>query len=402
MSFGMTDQGFKPKRLADILDSINTKLQNVTDPDTGEHPFVNETADGVLMQFASILAEELSICWEQAYVASTQFDPPNASGAALRGLVQINAINPSYGSATQIPMTLGGTAGVVIPAGSRISDIDGMEVYQTVASATIGNGGTVTVNAVCTENGPKEPAANTIIAIQTPIYGWSSATNGTATSIGTEPDTDADLHIKQERATSATSYRQADAIIAGLTNVPGVTFARLYVNNTVTTDARGIAGKTMAPVVVGGEDTAIADVLRLKAGSLDNFQGNLATPIVYTGDLGDTQTIDFYRPTQTPIYIALNITVTNSASYPDNAQDLIKQAIVDYAKYDQSGMAGFPPGADVVLSRLYTPINSVPGFKVNSLTIGKTAGTLSASDITIAWNELATFDADDITITVSV
>lgn len=402
MSFGMTDQGFKPKRLADILDSINTKLQNVTDPDTGEHPFVNETADGVLMQFASILAEELSICWEQAYVASTQFDPPNASGAALRGLVQINAINPSYGSATQIPMTLGGTAGVVIPAGSRISDIDGMEVYQTVASATIGNSGTVTVNAVCTENGPKEPAANTIIAIQTPIYGWSSATNGTATSVGTEPDTDADLHIKQERATSATSYRQVDAIIAGLTNVPGVTFARLYVNNTVTTDARGIAGKTMAPVVVGGEDTAIADVLRLKAGSLDNFQGNLATPIVYTGDLGDTQTIDFYRPTQTPIYIALNITVTNSASYPDNAQDLIKQAIVDYAKYDQSGMAGFPPGADVILSRLYTPINSVPGFKVNSLTIGKTAGTLSASDISIAWNELATFDADDITITVSV
>lgn len=401
MSFGMTNAGFKPKRLSDIMDSLTTKLQDVTDPATGEHPFINETADGVLMQITSIFAEELSICWEEAYLASTQFDPPNATGAALRGLVQINGINPSYGSSTQIPMTMQGTPGVVIPAGSRISNVDGNEVYQTSTSAIIGDNGDVTVNAVCTETGPKEPAANTIIAIQTPIYGWSSATNGVATSIGSDADTDTNLHIKQERATSATSYRQVDAIIAGIINVPGVTFARLYVNKTTSTDARGITGKTMAAVVVGGEDEAIANVIRLKAGSLDDFQGNLATPVSYTGELGDVQVIDFYRPTQTPIYIAMNITVTNSAAYPDNAQDLIKQAIVDYAQYDQSGMAGFPPGADVIISRLYTPINSVPGFKVNSLTIGKTAGSLSTSDIAIAWNELATFDSDNITITVS-
>ena len=401
MSFGMTDQGFKPKRLADIMDSITEKVRGISDPDTGEYPFVNETADGLLMQFASILAEELSICWEQAYIASTQFDPPNSTGSALRGLVQINGINPSYGSATQIPMTLGGTPGVVIPEGSRISNTDGSEIYQTTESATIANNGTVVVNATCTENGPNEPEAGTIIAIQTPIYGWSYATNGTATSVGTDPDTDTDLHIKQERATSATSYRQVDAIIGGLTNVPGVTFARLYVNSTVSTDARGIAGKTMAAVVVGGEDQAIANVLRLKAGSLDNFQGNLTNPISYTGPLGDVQVIDFYRPTEVPVWVEVTIAVTNSASFPDNAEEQIKQAIVDYAKYDQSGLAGFPPGADVILSRLYTPINSVPGFKVNSLTIGKTAGALSASDIAIAWNELATFDADRITVTIA-
>lgn len=400
MSFGMTDAGFKPKRLADIMDSLTTKLQNATDPETGEHPFINETADGVLMQITSIIAEELSICWEQAYAASTQFDPPNASGAALRGLVQINGINPSYGSSTQIPMTMTGTPGVVIPAGSRISNIDGTETYQTASTVTIPDAGTVVVNAVCTETGPKNPSANTIIAIQTPIYGWTDATNGAATAIGSDADTDTDLHIKQERATSATSYRQVDAIIAGIINVPGVTFARLYVNKTLTTDARGITGKTMAAVVVGGEDEAIANVMRLKAGSLDDFQGNLTTPVTYTGELGDTQVIDFYRPTETPIYIGLSITVTNSAAYPENAQTLIKQAIVEYSKYDQSGMAGFPPGADVILSRLYTPINSVPGFKVNSLQIGKAAGTLAASDIAIAWNELATFDADNISITV--
>lgn len=401
MSFGMTETGFRPKRLSDILDSINEKLQNVTDPDTGEKPFINETSDGVLAQVTSILAEELSICWEQAYLASVQYDPLYSSGAALRGLVQINGINPSYGSKTQIPMTLGGNAGTVIPAGSRIANTEGTEVYQTSTTVTISGGGTVIVNAVCTETGPKNPAENTIISIQTPIFGWNSATNGAATSVGTDADTDLQLHIKQERATAATSYRQVDAIIAGIVGVPGVKFARLYVNNTTTTDARGIRPKALAAVVVGGTDEDIANVLRLKAGSLDDFQGNLDNPIVYTGELGDTQTIDFYRPTSVPIYVDINITVTNSASYPENAEELIKQAIVDYAQYDQSGMAGFPPGADVLISRLYTPINSVPGFKVNSLEIGLSSDALSTSDISIDWDEIAQFTTANISITVA-
>lgn len=400
MPFGMTEYGFKPKRLADVLESLTEKLQNVTDPETGEQPFVNETADGILMQFTSIIAEAISEAWEQAYLASQQYDPQNASGVALRGLVQLNGITPSYGSVTQIPMTLGGTSGVVIPAGSRIASQDGTQVYETAVTATIGDNGTVVVNANCTEAGPNEPEAGTIIVIQTPIFGWSSATNGTATSVGTNADTDTQLHIKQERATAATSYRQVDAIIAGITAVPGVKFARLYVNKTASTDDRGIAAKTMAPVVVGGTDEAIANVLRLKGGSLDGYQGNLANPVTYVGELGDIETIDFYRPTEVPIYVDINITVTNSAVYPEDAEDQIKQAIVDYAQYDQSGLAGFPPGADVILSRLYTPINSVPGFKVNSLQIGTTS-TTGTSDIEIDWNKIADFDPANITVTLT-
>lgn len=399
MSFGMTNTGFKPKRFADVLESLTNRIKSISDPDTGEYPFVNETADGLLMQCTSIIAEEIATCWEQAYLASVQYDPLNASGVALRGLVQINAINPSYGTYTQMPIVVRGTAGTVIPAGSRISSTDGSQIYETQTSVVIPAGGETTATTICTEVGANNPAPGTIIQIQTPIFGWNYASNNAATSVGTPADTDTTLHIKQSRATSATSYRQVDAIIAGIMTVPGVTFARLYVNKTLTTDARGIAGKTMAAVVVGGLDQDIANVLRLKAGSLDNFVGNLDEPIEFTGELGDVESIDFYRPTEVPIYINIALTVTESGVFPANATDLIKQAIVDYAVYDQEGVAGFPPGADVLVSRLYTPINTVPGFKVDSLQIGKTAGSLSTSDIAIAWNELATFDASRITIT---
>lgn len=399
MSFGMTNTGFKPKRFADVLESLTNRIKSISNPDTGEYPFVNETADGLLMQVTSVIAEEIATCWEQAYLASVQYDPQNASGVALRGVVQINGINPSYGTPTQLPIVVRGTAGTVIPTGSKISSTDGSQIYEVQESVVIPAGGETTTTTLCTEVGANNPAPGTIIQIQTPIFGWNYASNNLATSVGTNADTDTTLHIKQSRATAATSYRQVDAIIAGIMTVPGVTYARLYVNKTLTTDARGIAGKTMAAVVVGGLDADIANVLRLKAGSLDNFAGNLSTPIEYVGELGDTETIDFYRPTEVPIYISIALTVTESGVFPEDATDQIKQAIVNYAVYDQEGIAGFPPGADVLISRLYTPINTVPGFKVDSIQIGKAADSLSTSDIAIAWNELATFDASRITIT---
>ena len=398
-TYGMTENGFVPKRLADILDSITTKTRAIQDPNTGAFPFINESADSLFGQFGQIIAEELSVCWEAAYMASQQYDPQNATGVALRGLVQLNGINPSFGSPTQVSMLMTGTEGTVIPAGSLIATNDDEQTYSTVSSVTIGPDGTATVNANCTVDGPNNPAQNTVISIQTPVFGWTNATNTATNSVGTLAETDAQLHIKQQRATSATSYRQVDAIISGIMNVEGVKFCRLYVNQELTTNADGITGKTMAPVVVGGTDEDIADVLRLKAGSLDKFQGT--TSVTYTGELGDTQVISFYRPTAVPIYVSLDITLTENSTFPLNGIENIKQAIVDYAEYDQSGQTGFPPGADVVLSRLYTPINSVPGFKVNSLEIGKTSGSLASSDITIDWNEIAQFSVDNITVTVS-
>ncbi len=36
MSFGMTNTGFKPKRFADVLDSLMDRVKSISDPDTGE------------------------------------------------------------------------------------------------------------------------------------------------------------------------------------------------------------------------------------------------------------------------------------------------------------------------------------------------------------------------------
>lgn len=62
---------------------------------------------------------------------------------------------------------------------------------------------------------------------------------------------------------------------------------------------------------------------------------------------------------------------------------------------------GFAPGVDVIRTRLYTPVNEVPGFKVNSLKIGKHGqGAAAENDIDIAWNQVAKFKEANIKVEV--
>ena len=61
---------------------------------------------------------------------------------------------------------------------------------------------------------------------------------------------------------------------------------------------------------------------------------------------------------------------------------------------------GFPPGEDVIRTRLYTPINSIAGHEIILCEIGTEQGSLAEENILIAWNQVATFDVDDITVTV--
>lgn len=404
-TFGMTDAGFKPKRLNDILQNIITKVQGITNPETGEKPLINETSDTIFGQFASIVAEELSVCWEQMYIAANMFDPLNNSGVALRGQVQINGITPSYGSYTQIQIEVSGQPGTVVKAGSIIANEDGTQTFTVdknilLNTPTAPNQATGTGTATCQTRGVIDPDDNTVISIQTPIFGWSGVKNTNTISVGTNEDTDEELHVKQQRATSATSYRQVEAVYAGIVNVPGVIFARVYQNKTTAVDDRGIPAKTIAAVVVGGKDEDVGRAISLKVPMLSSFVGNAVSPYKFIDVFGEETTYQFYRPTEVPVKIEMTITITNSIYFPENAEDLIKQNIINYAAYGLSPSIGFPPGESVSRSRLYTPINEVAGFKVNTLKIGKVGSETAEQDIAIDWNEVASFDEDNITIQI--
>lgn len=400
--FGMTDTGFKPKRIADVYDSIKAKISEITDKNTGEKVFINESDDSLFMQFNFMVSEAIAECWEHAYQASTVRDPNKASGAILKGLIQLNGLVAKFGSQTQINVKFTGLKDATIPAGSLITDVENSVNYSVDKSVTIGADGTATGTATAQTKGPINPQNNTVIVIKTPTYGWTNVTNTGVVVVGAEPQTDEELHLEQQRATSNTAYRQIDAIYSGLLNVPGVEFARVYQNTGMTTDSRGIEAKSVAAVVVGGTNEDIANAIAKKSANINSFFGS--TEVDITDNQGQVNKIKFSRPEEVEIDVEVNITITDSSQFPASTEDAkkqIKQNIVSYAQYNLQATEGFAPGVDVIRTRLYTPVNEVPGFKINSLKIGKHSQGLSEADIDIAWNEVAIFKESNITVDIA-
>lgn len=407
-TFGITDAGFVLKRLADIQASMVARLSAIHDPDTGEFltPSLSDENDPFI-QFLNAVDDELSVCWEQLQLAYNQFDPSKATGAGLKGLVQLNGIKAAAGSFSTVPCTMTGIPNTYTPSGQQVATYDGKVVF-TLPAWTFDGSGNAAVLGICTEEGPNAAPVGSVTKIVTPASGWISCTNVADATLGAFPETDTALRTKQKSSTTTTSSGPIDAIYGALTNVFGVTFARVYQNNTSGTDpsGRGIPPKCIAPVVLGGSDADIAAVLKAKGPPLGEYYGTT------TINLPDAQSImyaySWTRPTQIPIYIAIALTVINSRVWPTDGANQIKAAILAYAQSGASGLGidsgfdqtGYLPGQSIYASELYTPINSIPGAKVTSLAIGTTSSPAS-QEVDIPWNQVAEFDPGNIAITVS-
>ncbi|MCC8194884.1 MAG: baseplate J/gp47 family protein [Deltaproteobacteria bacterium] len=400
---GMTAQGFEPKRAADILEEMRLEAAEIVDPATGERPFLNLTDDSVIGQILGIAATGIGDCWAAAGMAAVQFDPLKNYGAGQSGTVQLNAITRKYGEPTVIMMRLVGNAGTLIPAGSLIGTGDGSLSFATMDDVVLDQAGSGTVTARCTETGPHDPEPGTVFAILTPLTGggWTGAVNVETLSVGTREETDTELRVRQQQSTSLTSYRQIEAIRAAVANVPGVIFSRAYQNSgTYPADERGIPFKEVAVVAVGGEDRAVAEAVFLRLPTGQVGYGN--TTETFFDDQDMPYPVSFTRPEELPVFVDLTVTITDRAAFPGNGADRIKDALVAYAAYGGEGnRAGFPPGEDIVRTRLYTPINTVPGHRIDSLRIGTSPDALAEDDIAVPWNVVSAWDAAAIIVTVN-
>jgi hypothetical protein len=77
--------------------------------------------------------------------------------------------------------------------------------------------------------------------------------------------------------------------------------------------------------------------------------------------------------------------------YPANGDDLVRDAVLAYG-------AGFEIGQDVVLSRFFTPINTVPGIVEIVVKAGLAPTPSGTSNLPIDDTEYARFDASRTTV----
>lgn len=267
------------------------------------------------------------------------------------------------------------------------------EIFQpsdfTVSSNLIIETVTKTGQLIAEEVGPVQAQANTLNVIKTPTIGWDSVTNPIAVSEGSFIETDEELRLRFRNTKFERSSNIMDSLYSALISLDGVESVNVYENDTSVEDVNGLPPHSFTVVILGGSSEEIAQTIwRNKPMGIGS---NGDTFVDVTDSQGFTQRVYFERPD--PITIYIDMEIEYDEQYPADGAEQIKSAIIEYAKEN------FSVGEDIIYTRLYTPINSVPGFQVNSLTLGTSPNPVGMSNIPIAFNEIGSFESVNINVT---
>ncbi len=235
---------------------------------------------------------------------------------------------------------------------------------------------------------PQEALA--IDTISVPISGWDSVSNPVEATTGRLTETDEELRERFRNSKFYQSQNIIEGILDAIRNVPGVTDAIIYENDTAEVDINGVPAHSFLPIVLGGLPSDVAQ----------SIWDNKPTGIPSVGDttvqIADSQgflhNISYKQPTKVPVYITMQI--SDLGGMPGDAPAQIKQNLANY--FNDNLFIG----DDVIYSRLYTPINSVGGFAVNSLKIGTAPNPTGMANIPIGFDQVASISADNISITL--
>jgi len=163
--------------------------------------------------------------------------------------------------------------------------------------------------------------------------------------------------------------------------VSGVTFARVYENDTRNTTVDGLPGNSFKSLVVGGDDQDIADTIFLaKPAGIRAYGTTLET---VSDSQGNGHTVGFSRPTTLNVYVTVNVTY-QAGQFP--GVTALKQTIVDW------GDATLGPGNDVLASKLVTLIGSQPGVVDVTVKIGTAPSPVSSANLVVGARQVADLD----------
>ena len=381
----LTAQGFTRTRLDERLTQLQAAMQAIFGPN------INLDADSMDGQSLGIFAESQSNLDQLAEDVYHSFNPQSATGVALSRLVQLNGIRRIEGTYSTVDLLCVGQQGTVIPAGSLVKSTSTNATFQTLADATIPAAGQISVAAQASAKGVFLAPAGTLTKIDTPIYGWQTATNTLDAVPGRDEETDEKLRLRRRKSTATTAVGIIDALRGYLNNLPSVLQAEVFENEGDTVNANGQPPHSIYCVVEGGANQDIFDAIWLKKGSGCTQVGT--TVGTSYDSRGNPHTMKFSRPTSVNVYVTVNL--HTRPGWPTDGAQRIKDALTAWAVANQS------IGEEVIQSRLFDPINSIPGHSIDSLYIGTAAGPNGTANIAVPFDGLSRFDSSRIVVNVT-
>ena len=243
------------------------------------------------------------------------------------------------------------------------------------------------VYATSTTYSSKESLANQVTLIRSSTLGWLGVTNPYYIFPSTPIESDEDYRYRAKLNLHGNPLGKYNAILFALKSVKGVTYENVQANASSKETGGGIINNGLAITVQGGNEDEIAVAIFNSVSDGIATSGDIVKEVKDINGFGHE--VRFSRPKAKPLQITMSL--VTYADYPSNGNALIKQAIVDW--FNKLNV-----GEDIHYSRLYEPINTIRGFAVRNLKFGYKGGTLGVDDIIIRHNELATINAEDISI----
>lgn len=178
-------------------------------------------------------------------------------------------------------------------------------------------------------------------------------------------------------------------------NVDGVTWAKIYSNDTGAIDDDGLPAHSVAVVAIGGDDGEIATVARQFIVPGITAYGNTQ---VSTDIEGFCRSIGITRPTPVPIFLDIEVDKTNSAQgCPPPSNSAIAQAVFSAMTNSDTRPAN---GRDITHHMLNVIVScSFPSVEITSIEGARVGDVAAALPIVIDFDEIATILLSNITIT---
>lgn len=346
---------------------------------------------GWLLNLTAELLGELSETLRAVYDSRLR---DNAQGVQLDDIGAYAGVLRGPATSSSVTVTLTGTGGTIIPAGSLVQGggPDNLSLWATSEQVELVTApGTVDVVAICTVTGPIAAPAASITTIGTAITGWDTVTNAADAALGSDIETDASYRISQlTKVTAAGSNRSVAGIRAALEASDGVLSASVASNDTDTLDATsGVSAHSVRAVLYPSSLTttqrnAAATVLYNRVGlgtGMDGAQSATVTDLV----TGVERVVSWDWAGTNSTTVALVIT-PQAGSTVASLTSAVQLAVAEV-------FSRLTPGDDVYGMRIVQAVALVEGvLDVTSVSLDGGGQTK-----TIAYDDIATLS----TVTVS-
>jgi hypothetical protein len=444
MAFGVTEDGFVAKTVADIKTGLEAGFRGVIGQIANVDP---RSRNG---QLIALFSNALSDVWELGEALGNAFNPNAAGGLFLENLLALVGQTKLPATATTVDAVATGTAGTVVASGKRFSvpgtttkielqagvtlvavtawanttayvvgdrRKNGGNIYQCITAGTSAGSGGPTgtdtditdgtvhwtylgagaaavdiTDAEVTETGPTPVYARTATAIDTPVSGWQGVMNLLDGEIGRNLETDAEARLRRLENLAALGTSSVPALYSELINVEGVSFLAIFENPTDAT-----VGNLTPHSIEVLADGPFDDNEMLQA-IFDAKAGGIETIGTTSGAVSDSEgiphTIRFSRPSALNVYSSPTVHV-NVADFPSDGADQIKAALVAWGNAQKNGR-------NVVSSAQKAEIfRAIPGIlDVPVCYIGTSSSPATETTIVLQPRQKAAYDTSRIVVTV--